>query len=441
MTTWLKQSTATDVELGPFIDSTDGATVETGLTISQADCQLIKNGGAAAQKNDATSATHLAGGHYKVPLNTTDTNTLGRLRLYVNESGALPVWRDFMVLPANTYDSLVGGSDYLDVSAVQIAGSAVSTTTAQIGVNVVQISADSTAADNAEAFFDGTGYAGTNNTIPTVTNVTNAVSANVTQISGDSTAADNAESFFDGTGYAGTNNTIPTVTTTGTATAVTTVNGLAAGVITAAAIATGAIDADALAADAGTEIGTAVWATAARTLTAATNVTSTGAAVPITAGGLVSADVTAISTDTTAANNAESFFDGTGYAGTNNTIPTVTAVTGNIGGNLAGSVGSVTGNVGGNVTGSVGSLAAQAKADVNAEVVDALATDTYAEPGSVPAATSSLEDKIGWLFMLARNARTTTASADKVRNDANSSDVATAALSDDGTTFTRGEYA
>ena len=398
MTTWLKQSTATDVELGPFIDSTDGATVETGLTISQADCQLIKNGGAAAQKNDATSATHLAGGHYKVPLNTTDTNTLGRLRLYVNESGALPVWRDFMVLPANTYDSLVGGSDYLDVSAVQIAGSAVSTTTAQIGVNVVQISADSTAADNAEAFFDGTGYAGTNNTIPTVT-------------------------------------------TTGTATAVTTVNGLAAGVITAAAIATGAIDADALAADAGTEIGTAVWATAARTLTAATNVTSTGAAVPITAGGLVSADVTAISTDTTAANNAESFFDGTGYAGTNNTIPTVTAVTGNIGGNLAGSVGSVTGNVGGNVTGSVGSLAAQAKADVNAEVVDALATDTYAEPGSVPAATSSLEDKIGWLFMLARNARTTTASADKVRNDANSSDVATAALSDDGTTFTRGEYA
>jgi cell division protein ZapA (FtsZ GTPase activity inhibitor) len=38
-------------------------------------------------------------------------------------------------------------------------------------------------------------------------------SVNVTQISGDSTAADNAEAFFDGTGYAGTNNVIPTVTT------------------------------------------------------------------------------------------------------------------------------------------------------------------------------------------------------------------------------------
>lgn len=39
------------------------------------------------------------------------------------------------------------------------------------------------------------------------------VDANVTQISGDSTAADNCEAFFDGTGYAGTNNIIPTVTT------------------------------------------------------------------------------------------------------------------------------------------------------------------------------------------------------------------------------------
>lgn len=38
------------------------------------------------------------------------------------------------------------------------------------------------------------------------------VNANVTQISGDATAADNAEAFFDGTGYAGTGNVIPTVT-------------------------------------------------------------------------------------------------------------------------------------------------------------------------------------------------------------------------------------
>ncbi len=82
----------------------------------------------------------------------------------------------------------------------------------------------------------------------------------VLAISTDTVAADNAEAFFDGTGYAGTNNVIPLVTTTTTATNVTTVNGLAANVITAASVA----------ADAGTEIGAAVlsalgtgtWATA-----------------------------------------------------------------------------------------------------------------------------------------------------------------------------------
>ena len=79
-------------------------------------------------------------------------------------------------------------------------------------------------------------------------------------------------------------------------------------------------------------------------------------------------------------------------------------------------------------------------AQVNAEVVDALSVDTYAEPGSVPAATASLKDKIGWLFMLARNKRNTTGSADAVRNDADSATVATAALSDSGTTFSRGKY-
>lgn len=69
------------------------------------------------------------------------------------------------------------------------------------------------------------------------------IRVDVTMISGDATAADNSESFFDGTGYAGTNNVIPTVTTTTTATNVTTVNGLAANVITATSIQNDAITA------------------------------------------------------------------------------------------------------------------------------------------------------------------------------------------------------
>ena len=85
-------------------------------------------------------------------------------------------------------------------------------------------------------------------------------------------------------------------------------------------------------------------------------------------------------------------------------------------------------------------LSSLTAAQVNAEVVDALDTDTYAELGAVPAATASLADKIAWLFMLARNKVTQTATTVVVRNDADSGNVATSTVSDDGTTATRGEF-
>jgi hypothetical protein len=58
-------------------------------------------------------------------------------------------------------------------------------------------------------------------------------------------------------------------------------------------------------------------------------------------GEYVNADVLRLSNDATAADNAESFFDGTGYAGTGNVIPSVTTVTGNVNGNVSGSVANV----------------------------------------------------------------------------------------------------
>ena len=123
MATWLKQSTAVDIALGPFLDETDGKTAETALTLSQSDIRLKKNGGAWAQKNDSSSATHEENGWYEVSLNATDTNTLGILVVACHESGALPAWREFLVVPANVYDSVVSGSDYLQVDSYQIAGS------------------------------------------------------------------------------------------------------------------------------------------------------------------------------------------------------------------------------------------------------------------------------------------------------------------------------
>ena len=115
-------------------------------------------------------------------------------------------------------------------------------------------------------------------------------------------------------------------------------------------------------------------------------------------------------------------------------------------GSLSGSVGSVTGAVGsvtgavGSVTGAVGSLAAQAKADVNAEVLDVLNVDTFAEPGQgSPAATASLVAKLGYLYKAFRNRSTTTATEYALYADDAVTKDQEAPLSDDGTTATRGE--
>ena len=80
-------------------------------------------------------------------------------------------------------------------------------------------------------------------------------------------------------------------------------------------------------------------------------------------------------------------------------------------------------------------------AEVNAEVVDALNVDTYAEPGQgAPAATASLVTKIGYLFKLLRNKIETTATTISVYDDAGTTVDQASTISDDATTFTRGEF-
>jgi hypothetical protein len=109
-----------------------------------------------------------------------------------------------------------------------------------------------------------------------------ANTTNITAATGITVSTNSDKTGYSLTATTGLGNQTANITgTITTATNVTTVNGLAANVITAAATA----------ADFGTEVGTAVWATAARTLTAATNITSTGGTITVTSGR-VNADVT-----------------------------------------------------------------------------------------------------------------------------------------------------
>lgn len=107
---FLRQSTSQIIRFGPFLDSTDGVTAETGLTIAQADMQLSKDGAAYAQKNAAGNATHDTDGWYSTTLNTTDTVTVGELYMQVVVSGSIPVWVRYWVLEEVIYDDLYGAS-------------------------------------------------------------------------------------------------------------------------------------------------------------------------------------------------------------------------------------------------------------------------------------------------------------------------------------------
>lgn len=77
-------------------------------------------------------------------------------------------------------------------------------------------------------------------------------------------------------------------------------------------------------------------------------------------------------------------------------------------------------------------------ADVNAQVLDVLNTDTFAEPTGVPAATATLATKIGYLYMALRNQITITATKMTFFDDAGNAEWEKD-LSDAGGTYTETE--
>lgn len=164
----LRYNTASqEIPLGYFVDSTDGNTEETGLTIANTDIKLHKAGATTLVNKNSGGATHISNGIYYAVLDDTDSNTLGGMVVFVHVAGALCVRLECEVLAQAVYDARYGSGN--------------------LPANVKAISDDTTAADNLESYCDGT----------------TPIPANATQISGDGTAADNLEAGFDGTGYAG----------------------------------------------------------------------------------------------------------------------------------------------------------------------------------------------------------------------------------------------
>lgn len=79
--------------------------------------------------------------------------------------------------------------------------------------------------------------------------------------------------------------------------------------------------------------------------------------------------------------------------------------------------------------------------DAVAEIADGVLDEALTEPSATFTwAGATLRTVIGWLGAMSRNKITQTATTQTLRNDADAGNISTSALSDDGTTLTRGEF-
>ena len=141
---WLKTNTAVVVTVGPFLDVTDGVTPEIALTVTNCLLTLVAETDAgsaptlvldvaptaSAGSNDMVHITSDSAGYYSLELTAANLNRLGRIRLNIIDTDVhLPVFHDYMIVPANVYDALVLGTDTLQADVTQWLGTAAATPT------------------------------------------------------------------------------------------------------------------------------------------------------------------------------------------------------------------------------------------------------------------------------------------------------------------------
>lgn len=112
----LKQSTATTIRFGPLVQLADGGTVMPSLTIAKANVKLTKNGAALASAHSDQGASDAGApydslGTYAIALDTTDTNTLGRLSIIITPAGTRPLRMDFTVVSGDVYRQLISAEE------------------------------------------------------------------------------------------------------------------------------------------------------------------------------------------------------------------------------------------------------------------------------------------------------------------------------------------
>ena len=146
--------TAVNIMVGPLIDDTDFKARETGVAFNAAgmDVDLLKSSDTGVPTTTAITLTsagandwvELSGGYYYVELTAAQNNVEGKLKLIGIATGILPFESiEYDVVPTQVYNSLVAGSDSLDVEVASVAANAITAAAIATGA----IDADAIAAN------------------------------------------------------------------------------------------------------------------------------------------------------------------------------------------------------------------------------------------------------------------------------------------------------
>lgn len=421
--------------------------IKTAPTLAAGDVKVSKDNGATANITTLPSEAPASSGILQVDLSATEMTADLVTVIFRDAAGA--EWNDVAVhiatgvrqmadlaYPATSGRSMVvDASGLVDANTVKVGptGAGTAQTARDVGASVLLSS--------------GTGTGQLDFTSGVVkANLAQILGTALTETAGQIAAA--FKQFFDVGTPTGTMKAITNVVTTTTATNVTTVNGLAAGVITATSIASDAITDAKVAAD------VTIASVTGSVGSVAAGVTLAASAVQAIWDALTSALTTVGSIGKLLVDNVNATISSrlasAAYTAPLDAAGTRSAV-GLASANLDTQIDALPTNAelatalataDDAVLAAIAALNNLSAAQVNAEVVDALATDTYAEPGQgTPGATISLATKINYLYAALRNKSTVTATEHKIFADDGTTVIVKRTLSDDATTFSSTELA
>ena len=448
---FLKQSTAVSISIGHLIDEVDQITPITSLTPSEITAGVVKGVTNTSLTLTASGGSndfvHIVSGLWSLELTTSDTDTLGQLRVHLLDADKfLPLFEDFQIVTANVYDSLFGSGDNLQTDMIQIDWNTTNGNNATLNLlklNIVNSGGDAIVASSTGSNGNGINSSG-NGTGAGMKCLAGASGNGIYALGGATSGAGiRGEASNNGAGIWG----LGALTSSGILGSAAGINadgieGLGSGTGHGFNVKGGATGHGMLATGGATS-GDGIQAVAATDGDGFQCSGAGGSGKDINASQTDNLDAAITTRATPAQVNTEcdtalSDYDSPTKAEMD-TAHALLATPSQVNAQCDTALSDYDSPTKAEMDTAHALLATPSQ--VNTQVDVALGTTTYAELSSIPGATSTLADKINWLFEIARNKMTNDGSNQKLFKDDGSTTLGTAPPTDSGGTSTRGEYA